>query len=147
MLALRSEYIDVPDYLCGILDSYARYKTGGPMGLGVSIPVLTRRAPARYYRGLDEAQSLDKNDEVDRHFAYYSDMSVPVVMVGTDLQRTTGMTTAQLVRQDYSLGHMNESDRLQLFESFQHRLRNRRSRGAGAEGEWLTRRLSHARFG
>ena len=39
MLALRSEYIDVPDYLCGILDSYARYKTGGVMGLGVSIPV------------------------------------------------------------------------------------------------------------
>lgn len=118
MLALRTEYIDVPDYLCGILDSYARYKTGGVMGLGVSIPVLTRRAPARYYRGLDEAQSLDKNDEVDRHFAYYSDMSVPVVMVGTDLQRTTGMTTAQLVRQDYSLGHMNETDRLMLLNQF-----------------------------
>ena len=118
MLALRTEYIDVPDYLCGILDSYARYKTGGVMGLGVSIPVLTRRAPARYYRGLDEAQSLEKNDEVDRHFAYYSDMSVPVVMVGTDLQRTTGMTTAQLVRQDYSLGHMNESDRLMLLNQF-----------------------------
>lgn len=118
MLALRTEYIDVPDYLCGILDSYARYKTGGVMGLGVSIPVLTRRAPARYYRGLDEAQSLEKNDEVDRHFAYYSDMSVPVVMVGTDLQRTTGMTTAQLVRQDYSLGHMNETDRLMLLNQF-----------------------------
>lgn len=118
MLALRTEYIDVPDYLCGILDSYARYKTGGVMGLGVSIPVLTRRAPARYYRGLDEAQSLEKNDEVDRHFAYYSDMSIPVVMVGTDLQRTTGMTTAQLVRQDYSLGHMNETDRLMLLNQF-----------------------------
>ena len=107
-----------PDYLCGILDSYARYKTGGVMGLGVSIPVLTRRAPARYYRGLDESQALEKNDEVDRHFAYYSDMSVPVVMVGTDLQRTTGMTTAQLVRQDYSLGHMNETDRLMLLNQF-----------------------------
>ena len=118
MLALRTEYIDVPDYLCGILDSYARYKTGGVMGLGVSIPVLTRRAPARYYRGLDESQALEKNDEVDRHFAYYSDMSVPVVMVGTDLQRTTGMTTAQLVRQDYSLGHMNETDRLMLLNQF-----------------------------
>ena len=118
MLALRTEYIDVPDYLCGILDAYARYKTGGAMGLGVSIPVLTRRAPARYYRGLDESQALEKNDEVDRHFAYYSDMSVPVVMVGTDLQRTTGMTTAQLVRQDYSLGHMNETDRLMLLNQF-----------------------------
>ena len=118
VLALRTEYIDVPDYLCGILDSYARYKTGGVMGLGVSIPVLTRRAPARYYRGLDESQALEKNDEVDRHFAYYSDMSVPVVMVGTDLQRTTGMTTAQLVRQDYSLGHMNEADRLMLLNQF-----------------------------
>ena len=118
ILALRTEYIDVPDYLCGILDSYARYKTGGAMGLGVSIPVLTRRAPARYYRGLDESQALEKNDEVDRHFAYYSDMSVPIVMVGTDLQRTTGMTTAQLVRQDYSLGHMNEADRLMLLNQF-----------------------------
>ena len=88
------------------------------MGLGVSIPVLTRRAPARYYRGLDEAQALEKNDEVDRHFAYYSDMSVPVVMVGTDLQRMTGLTTAQLVRQDYSLGHMNEADRLMLLNAF-----------------------------
>ena len=42
----------------------------------------------------------------------------PVVMVGTDLQRTTGMTTAQLVRQDYSLGHMNETDRLMLLNQF-----------------------------
>lgn len=118
MMRLRTEYVDVPDILCGILDSYARYKTGGVMGLGVSIPVLTRRAPARYYRGLDEAQALEKNDQVDRHFAYYSDMSVPVVMVGTDMQRMTGLVSSILVRQDYSLGHMNKNDRLMLLNAF-----------------------------
>ena len=118
IMALRYEYIAVPDTICGILDSYARYKSGGPMGLGVSIPILTRRANARYYRGLDEAQALEKNEEVLRHFAYYSDMSVPVVMVGTDMQRTTGMRTAVLTRQDYSLGHMNRDDRLMLLNEF-----------------------------
>ena len=99
---------------------------------------------ARYYRGLDESQALEKNDEVDRHFAYYSDMSVPVVMVGTDLQRTTGMTTAQLVRQDYSLGHMNETDRLMLLNQFNTAYETGAAGAQARQSRRLAWRLSHA---
>lgn len=117
VLALRTEYLDVPDHLCAILDSYARYKTGA-MGAGVSIPVLTRRGSARYYRGLDEEQALEKNEEVIRHFAYFSDMSAPIVMDGPTLSRTTGLRTAQLISQNYTLGHMSKNDRLMLLNQF-----------------------------
>ena len=117
ILALRTEYLDVPDHLSGLLDSFARYKTGA-MGLGVSIAVLTRAGRARYYRGLDEEQALEKDEEVLRHFAYFSDMSYPVVLDGPTLSRTTGMRTAQLVDQNFHLGHMSKDDRLMLLNAF-----------------------------
>lgn len=110
ILDLRKEYVEVPDFLVQIMDSYARYKRGGVAGLGISIPSLTNRANAIFYNDLDEAQAIDNVTEVARHFAYWKHMYVPVLIRGTVLKQTVGLTVSQLVQQNYSLGHMNKND-------------------------------------
>lgn len=114
MLALRKEYIRVPDTLCQILDSYARYRAGEVMGHSVSIPALLNRAQAFYYSGLDEAQEVTDDTQVERHFAYWKHMYADVLVGGTELKQTVGVTTEQLLSEGTSLGHMNDTDRLML---------------------------------
>ena len=41
VLALRTEPVEVPDFITGILDAFARYETG-VMGHSVSIPALLK---------------------------------------------------------------------------------------------------------
>ena len=118
ILALRTEYIEVPDTITQILDSFARYKAGGAAGLGVSIPSLLKRGRAFFYGGLDEAQQVEDNRQVERHFAYWKELYIDAVLEGSSLKMTTGLTVADLVRQDYALGHMNETDRLMLLNEF-----------------------------
>ena len=118
ILDLRTEYVRVPDFIVQILDSYARYKTGGAAGLGISIPSLLNRGKAVFYSGLDEAQEVEDNTEVERHFAYWKHLVIDVVVVGTVIKQTVGITVADLIRQSYSLGHMNENDRLMLLNQF-----------------------------
>lgn len=119
ILGLRTEYVEVPDYIAQIFDSYARYKTGGAAGLGISIPALLNRGRAVFYSGLDQAQEVRDDAQVERHFAYWKHMATDVVMPGTDLKQMVGITVADLIRQDYALGHMNETDQLMLLNLFE----------------------------
>ena len=119
ILGLRTEFVEVPDYITHILDGFARYKMGGAAGLGISIPTLLNRGRAVFYSGLDTAQEVQDDTKVERHFAYWKHMYADVVMPGTDLKLMTGMTVADLVRQDMTLGHMNASDQLQLLNLFE----------------------------
>ena len=118
ILDLRTEFVRVPDFVVQILDGYARYKMGGAAGLGISIPTLLNRGKAVFYGGLDEAPEVEDNTEVERHFAYWKHLAIDVVAAGTNLKQTVGITVADLIRQDYSLGHMNEQDRLMLLNLF-----------------------------
>ena len=118
ILELRTEYIDVPDTLVQIMDSYARYQTGGVMGHSVSIPALLSRAKALFYNDLDEMESIEDATQVERHFAYWKHLYVPIALRGTLLKQTTGVTTTQLIAQNGSLGHMNADHRLMLLNLF-----------------------------
>ena len=119
ILGLRTEFVEVPDYITQIFDSFARYKMGGAAGLGISIPTLLNRGRAVFYSGLDQAQEVQDDAQVERHFAYWKHMATDVVMPGTDLKQMVGMTVSDLIRQDYALGHMNENDQLMLLNLFE----------------------------
>lgn len=114
IIGLRTEFIRVPDYICQILDSFARYKTGGAAGHSVSIPALLRRGKAMFYSGLDEAQDTEENTQVERHFAFWKHLYIDVAIIGTVLKQTIGLTVDQFISQTGSLGHMNDTDRLML---------------------------------
>ena len=113
ILALRKEYVEVPDYIAQILDSYSRYQYG-VAGHSVSIPAILNRGRARYYNGLDKAEDVEQNTLVERHFAHWKHLAIDVVAVGTQLKQTVGITTTQMVQQNYSLGHMNRENMYML---------------------------------
>ena len=135
ILALRTEFVRVPDYITQIFDGYARYKSGGAAGLGISIPALLNRGKAVFYDGLDQAQEIRDDTQVERHFAYWKHMASDVVMPGTDLKQMVGLTCTDLIRQDYALGHMNESDRLMLLNLFRSKYL---TTAAGLQGKKVT---------
>lgn len=113
ILGLRTEYIRVPDYICQILDSYSRYKTGGAAGHSVHIPSLLSRGKAIFYSGLDEAQETERPTQVGRHAAYWKHLYIDVAIIGTELKQVLGLTVDQFIGMR-SLGHMNDGDRLML---------------------------------
>ena len=113
VLALRTEPVEVPDFITGILDAFARYETG-VMGHSVSIPALLKRAKAYFYNGLDSAHDIQDNRLVERHFAFWKHAYVNVSIPGTLLKQVVGLTTDQLTQQDMTLGHMNDTNMYQL---------------------------------
>ena len=113
VLALRTEPVEVPDFITLILDSYARYQTGA-MTHSVSIPSLLKRARAFFYNGLDLAQEIEDQRKVERHFAHWRHIYVNVSVPGVLLKQVTGLTTDALVAQNYALGHMNKDNMYQL---------------------------------
>lgn len=135
ILALRTEFVEVPDYITQIFDSFARYKSGGAAGLGISIPTLQNRGKAVFYSGLDQAQEIVDDTMVERHFAYWKHMAADVVMPGTDLKQMVGLTCSDLIRQDYALGHMNENDMLMLLNLFKSKYT---TTAAGLQGKKVT---------
>lgn len=113
VLSLRTEPIEVPDFITLILDSYARYQTG-VMTHSVSIPNLLSRSRAFFYNGLDFAQQIEDNRQVERHFAHWKHVYTNVSIPGVLLKQVTGLTTSTLVEQGYALGHMNDTNMYQL---------------------------------
>lgn len=108
--------LDVPDRLLQILDTRARYKTG-VAGAGFSFTHLRNSPDVTYYTGADRDESSENDPTTTQIIATWCDAMVPMQFVGTDLQQTLGMTTAEMTRDGYGLGDMSSNDRL-MFMNF-----------------------------
>ena len=103
--------LETPDRILQILDTRARYQSG-VAGEGFSFTHLRDTPQVTYYTGADRTQESENDPKTTRIIVPWANMSAPVQFLGTDLHKTVGLTTTDLLEDAGELNRMREDDSL-----------------------------------
>ena len=95
--------------LLQILSPYAHYVTGAPTE-GQKIDHLLKAPRSQWYGGRDPLRTQETSSGVNRHYAFWANMMTPVSFDFLELQKNTGLTSFEVLHEDFSLSMMTQTD-------------------------------------
>lgn len=108
---LMKESLITPDRTLQLLDTRARFKTGAA-GAGFSFSHLRNTPDVQFYTGADQLQATEFNPKTNRLIVPWANCLSPIQFYGTDLNQMVGLTTAQMMKDDYRMSDMAEDQQI-----------------------------------
>ena len=104
--------------LPAILSAFARYRSGAPSE-GMGINHLLSAPRAQWYGGQDTLRSQDQTARVNRHYAFWTNMMIPISIDFLNLTKITNITGAQFLDPSFSLNKLDQKGKEAYFSNLQ----------------------------
>ena len=112
---LMKEALITPDRVLQLLDTRAKFRAGIP-GEGFSFAHLRNTPDVQFYTGGDQLQATEFAPKTTRIKVPWANALSPVQFFGTDLNQMAGLTTRQMLREDYQLRNLADNQQIVLMD-------------------------------